>query len=263
MSIAGKRILICGSRNLSPSFSNALIEKGARPVQLPLFSARLLPADRLTVAVRVLLRLSRYDGLILSSANGVGFFAQMLRQHQIQLPDSLILGVVGKKTALQLSAHFPGIAATVQASNLQDLLKKISRQTRAESERWVHFTSVESLQKIRLTVPENLHLERLPIYHLVAEPLDTDLIPEKLIDETDAVLFTSPSSVDYLLDRIHGKDLLRQKQMFALGPSTAMHLKRLGLTVARTAAKPSAEEIGKMLENYFDTSLLKIVSTRG
>ena len=103
--LAQKTILITRAKEQSSQFSLLLQQQGAKTIEMP--ALEILPPsswDQLDLAIETL---SSFDWLILTSANGVNFFFQRLKElgKDIRLLGNIKIAVVGKKTASCLQQY--------------------------------------------------------------------------------------------------------------------------------------------------------------
>ena len=103
--LAQKTILITRAKEQSSQFSLLLQQQGAKTIEMP--ALEILPPsawDHLDLAIETI---SSFDWLILTSANGVNFFFQRLKElgKDIRLLGNIKIAVVGKKTASCLQQY--------------------------------------------------------------------------------------------------------------------------------------------------------------
>ena len=103
--LAQKTILITRAKEQSSQFSLLLQQQGAKTIEMP--ALEILPPsswDQLDLAIETL---SSFDWLILTSAHGVNFFFQRLKElgKDIRLLGNIKIAVVGKKTASCLQQY--------------------------------------------------------------------------------------------------------------------------------------------------------------
>ncbi|MEM8780627.1 MAG: uroporphyrinogen-III synthase, partial [Cyanobacteria bacterium P01_G01_bin.49] len=100
-----KTVLITRAAEQSSQFSLMLQEQGAITLEMP--ALEILPPSSWQVLDRAIEELSSFHWLILTSANGVKFFFQRLRElgKDIRVLGQIKIAVVGKKTALFLKEY--------------------------------------------------------------------------------------------------------------------------------------------------------------
>jgi uroporphyrinogen III methyltransferase/synthase len=100
--LAGKKILITRARDQSAEFSKRLRDLGAEAIEFP--TIEIIPPLQWKGLDRALDQLNFYDWVIFTSANGVHFFWQRLKDKKKLnlLPSSLKVCAIGPATAKQL-----------------------------------------------------------------------------------------------------------------------------------------------------------------
>src|SRR4030042_6910789 len=101
-SLAGKRILITRAREQSGDFAAQLKKRGAEVIEFP--TIEMVPPLRWGEVDRAMDRLKSYDWIIFTSANGVNFFWQRVKERgkRLRLPSSLRVCAIGPATANQI-----------------------------------------------------------------------------------------------------------------------------------------------------------------
>src|SRR4030042_2872378 len=101
-SLAGKRILITRAREQSGDFAAQLKKRGAEVIEFP--TIEIVPPLHWGAVDRAMDRLKSYDWIIFTSANGVTFFWQRVKERgkNLRLPSSLKVCAIGPATADRL-----------------------------------------------------------------------------------------------------------------------------------------------------------------
>src|SRR5699024_5031796 len=107
--LCGKRILITRAKEEAASFSRDIAMRGGIPVEIPVISFHRW--NDATSVRHVLMRLHDYRWVIFTSANGVRFFFQWLREMKHNFPRGVKVAVVGMKTFDVLKRH--GVTADI------------------------------------------------------------------------------------------------------------------------------------------------------
>ena len=102
---SGESILVTRAVGQSDTFVQQLCEKGAQAIALP--ALEIQPPSTWQLLDQQLARLTDFDWLIFTSANGVEFFMHRLKTqgYPLQALSALKIAVVGQKTALKLKAY--------------------------------------------------------------------------------------------------------------------------------------------------------------
>jgi len=101
-SLSGKRILITRARDQSGDFATLLKKVGAEVIEFP--TIEIVPPLHWGKVDRVIDHLKSYDWIIFTSANGVKFFWQRVKERgkSLRLPSSLKVCAIGPATASRL-----------------------------------------------------------------------------------------------------------------------------------------------------------------
>ena len=150
------------------------------------------------------------DWLFFSSVNAVRFFME-----KEIIPDDIKVGCVGKKTALALKKA--GVEPTFvgKQSNTQEIGRALSLV--CSNETIVFVGSAQSKRIIQQTVSKVAKVKDLAIYQTV--------IRSVYIPDCSYYVFTSPKNVDSFFR----SNIIMQGEVWAIGATTALALKRKGI----------------------------------
>jgi len=195
--------------------------------------------------------LGDYDLLVFTSANGAQHFARLLAGEP--RPVGARVAAVGEATARALAEI--GLPASIvaregRADSLAALLVEESvrgaRVLVVRPERGLG-TLTETLRRAGALVDE------VALYRTVPSAAAAAVAVELVEGRYDAVVFTSPSSFEFLLGA--GGERLRaalaRVRRIAIGPTTAARLADAGLPAHRTAERPSSEAIASAILAVF------------
>lgn len=251
MSLFNKRIVICRRREQSREMVKALQEQKAWPVVFPTFEVNLLPPQ--VDILSELGDLSQFTWLVFGSENGVRFFRHWLEQMQWPAIRERRIATVGRKTAAAWNKLFPGIPVSLQENYLQSVLGKLAASAGAQKITVLNPTSLQSLEKVKLQVPEAIDLWRLPVYS--TEICQTNA-PEEIefvrSGQYDAVYFGSPTAFEYFLQIVGEAPLNGQVAMAVSGKTTAAFVEKKGYKVHILPASPNLEDLLKAMTEYFE-----------
>jgi len=238
--LAGKRVLITRPREQADDFARRLEALGAVPVALP--AIRLAsPADwgPLDAAAA---RLSAYDWVVFTSANGVRFVAERLRELGKAHPvfQTNRVAAIGPATAEALRAleeRVDFVPARYVAEAIAEELGTVAGQ------RFLLLRADIARPALREQLrARGAEVVEVSAYRTQTEPLDRADIDARLRDGVDAVTFTSASTVRGLADALGGELApLRDCLIAAIGPVTAQAAAAAGLppdVVAREHTVP-------------------------
>lgn len=225
-SLTGRRILVGRPAAQGLASAEVLRAAGAVPVPVPLIEL-LPPTDggaALAVAVR---RLADYDWLVLTSANGVGRFAEALGPED--LPASLRIAAIGPATAAELGEM--GVVVSLLpgrfvAEALVDAFPASGEPAGAGR------VLVVRAEVARDVLPEGLRAKGWSVDVAAAyraRPRVLGASERAAAGSCDTVIFTSPSVVDAFCDQ--PEPLPVPATVAAIGPVTAAAVRRRNLPV--------------------------------
>ncbi len=252
MSLQNKRIVLCRRPEQAREMVLALQHQKAWPIVFSTFSVQPLGLS-IENSARIE-NLNNFSWLILGSSNGVGFFVNLLDILNVTFPVTAPpqVAVVGEKTAKAWKQFFPNAPVSMKADNLQSLLDTLSKAQPELSMAVLNLTSEQSLRNIRIDVPRNIDLVRVPIYETVPEYSHEDSELEFVRSaDYDAIYFGSPSSFDYFHE-IVGKVPLGKVAVCVSGGTTKAHIEKKGYTVQVVPDRPGTAELIRALERYFN-----------
>jgi len=250
----GKRLLLPRPLQQAKSTAKEIRRIGAVPVVYPLIAIE-DPEDPSHVLGAVG-RLSTYDWVILTSANGAERLIAAIRKcgRDARAFGNAKIAVIGPKTAEPLLGF--GLTADLIAEEhvAEGLLKDLRAQ--GEMRRVLLFRAAEA----RELLPDSLRdagveVDVVAAYRtrrlgaVEAEPLRQMFLERSL----DAVLVTSSSMATSLVEALgaDAKSLLGQVCIASIGPVTTNTLEQLGVTVHVTATKYTVSGLLSALELTF------------
>lgn len=248
MSLRGVRVLIGRPAGRGDALLQRLAECGAKPVHLPCI--RIQPAD-LTDAVRreaERARASSGTWWVLTSPAAVAPLADALARHTGgSLPDGVSLAVVGPGTESAAQAYGFPVHFTPSHTTAFALGHELPVRSGARAVLWLGDLARTELE--RILAERGTEVERVTAYRTVADPDGAREAGRLLAGRAvDAVLLTSPSILDALIDHFPGSRedalaALRTPLLISSGPTTSRHAISLGLIIAEEAVRTSPDEL--------------------
>jgi len=253
--VRGKRILITRAREQSGEFATLLKKTGAEVMELP--TIEILPPFSWKELDRVLPRLRSYDWLIFTSANGVHFFWQRLREKgKIRLPSSMKVCAIGPATAKQLKEKKISVdympKEFIAESLLDGFQKKFIKEKRILLAR---------AKKARDILPKGLRkmgakVDVVEVYRTVKPKGGSKRLRQLLTDgKIDVITFTSSSTVNHFADLLKKEDLKKRLKGIAIaciGPVTAKTAKEWGMKVQIQPKPYTIPALTRAIVEYFN-----------
>lgn len=260
----GKRILITRAREQSGEFATLLKKTGAEVMELP--TIEIVPPLSWKELDRVFPRLRSYDWLIFTSANGVHFFWQRLREKgKTRLPPSIKVCAIGPATAKQLKEKKISVdympKEFIAESILDGFQKKFIKGKRILLAR---------AKKARDILPKGLRkmgakVDVVEVYRTIKPRGGSKRLRQLLTDgKIDVITFTSSSTVNHFVDLLKKEDLQKRLKGIAIaciGPVTAKTAKEWGMKVQIQPKEYTIPGLTKAIAEYFDKKFPSSSST--
>lgn len=253
--LRGKKVLITRAREQSMEFSSQLKKLGADVIELP--TIEIVPPLSWKAIDHAISRLNSYDWIIFTSANGVAFFFQRLKE-QGKNRRSL--------SPLRVCAIGPATADQLKRRGIQ--VDYVPREFVAESIlRGFKTMKIEGKQvllarakKARDVLPRGLRemgakVDVVEAYRTV-KPKGVATRLKQLLKkkEVDVITFTSSSTVNHFIDLLKGEDwkmLLHGITLACIGPVTARTVRSFGLKVHIQPGEYTTSGLTRAIAHYF------------
>ena len=252
----GKSIVVTRKGDQAESMIERLREMGAEPVFFPVIET--IAPDNWAPLDEALKHISRYDGIIFTSVNGVRFFFQRLkviRQDIRNLKDVRVY-TIGPKTAEAVSNL--GICVDIIPENFvaESLIESIGKE-KINGKRFL----IPRAAVAREVLPKKLtemgaKIDIAPAYQTVLPKPKSDAFLKRLKSgDIDVLTFTSSSTVTNFLT-LTGKNLLeeiKKTRIACIGPITAKTAEDAGLKVDILPEEYTVTSLLDAIENYFQS----------
>jgi len=232
--LTGKKILITRAREQSTEFATQLKKQGAEVIEFP--TIEIVPPLHWKKLDQTIDQLKSYHWIIFTSANGVYYFWQRLREKGKQrFPSTLKVCAIGPATARQLREKKIPVAYMPKEYIAEALLKGFEKRP-VEGKRIL----LARAKKARDILPKGLKsmgakVDVIEVYRTVKPKGGMKKLRQLLADENiDVITFTSSSTVNHfgeLLKREDLKILLKGVAIACIGPVTARTAKGWGMKV--------------------------------
>ena len=250
----GKTIVVTRKGDQAESMIDRLRELGAEPFFFPVIET-VEPNDWAPLD-EALNHLSRYEGLIFTSVNGVQFFFKRLKeiQQDIRNLKGVRIFTIGPKTAD--AVRDLGIHVDVVPENFvaESLIESIGKEN-INGKRFL----IPRATVAREVLPEKLRemgaqIDVAPAYQTILPSLKSDTLEKRLHSGDIQVLtFTSSSTVKNFL-ALTGESLIpeiKKTRIACIGPITAKTAEDAGLTVDIIPKEYTVSALLDAIEDYY------------
>ncbi len=250
----GKTVVVTRKGDQAESMIDRLRELGAEPFFFPVIET--IAPDDWAPLDNALNNLSVYDGLVFTSANGVRFFFQRLKDiHQdIRNLKGLRIYTIGPKTAEAVRDLGIGVDVVPNEFVAESLLESIEN---IQGKRFL----IPRATVAREVLPEKLRergavVDVAPAYKTIMPECKSDGLAKRLLSEDiDVLTFTSSSTVKNFLE-LTGEDLLpaiKKTHIACIGPITAKTAEDAGLTVEILPKEYTVSSLLDAIEDYYQS----------
>lgn len=248
--LAGKRILVTRAKEQAEALSSLIGRHGGTAVEVPLIAFQ-APADNAR-SEAVLKALDSYEWLVFTSANGVRFFIERLRELQLTgLSSPVKIAAVGTKTEEALIRH--GLRADLIPESFvaEELLEALSTKVEnGDRLLLVRGNLGRSLLPKELT-KLGIQVEELIVYETVCPP-EAKVELRAALERTtvDYATFTSSSTVSHyakLLKELEAEGVITAAKIVCIGPIAARTARQYRLSVDLMPARYTIEAMVEQL----------------
>jgi uroporphyrinogen III methyltransferase/synthase len=248
-----KTIVITRAAEQAPEFARLLEDQGAEVLSFPVI--QILPPKDWRPLDRALRRITRYDWVLFTSANGVkGFFDRLQSLGgDISNLKGVRLGAIGPKTSFsltQLGLRVDVFPKEYRAEALAEVIGEV-RGCRVLLAR---------AQGARDVLPKSLTQKGaavtvVSVYRIVKTRRAVGEVKKRLLGtQVDVVTFTSSSTVDGFMQHFtppQRQRIFEQAKAAVIGPITAATLRAYGVRPAIGARRYTVESLASAIARYF------------
>jgi uroporphyrinogen III methyltransferase / synthase len=253
MPLFGKGIVITRPEAQTEDFAALLQRQGARVIHFP--TIRIVPPENHDDIDQAIGRLSLYKWLVFTSANGVTFFINRLKELGKDIRDlkGIRICTIGPATAAKIESFGISVDLVPDTFISEGVVKAF-----ADIDIRGNRILLPRAETARDVIPDGLAVlgatvDVVTAYRTVhsgrnRSELD-DLIKE---GKVDVITFTSPSTVKYFLE-IMGKDFVMPPQIktACIGPVTSAAVKKAGLAIDILQERYTIPALVETLATYF------------
>jgi uroporphyrinogen III methyltransferase / synthase len=253
----GKRIVVTRPKDQAARLSDLLEEHGAQTIEAP--TIRILPPEDYAPLDEACRKVSSFDWVIFTSANGVDHFMRRLQAGPGDVRDlkGVRLCAIGPITAERLLAFGLKVDLMPAEYRAEAVFEVLTAAGRIEGQRFLLPRAdiarewlAEELRRLKADVTEVTAYRTVPVEgQRLGEP---DIYKMLLEGQIDVVTFTSASTVKNFVRLFGGDasaDLLRPVLVAAIGPVTAEAAEQNGI---RTDIMPSEYTIEALVAAIVD-----------
>ena len=249
----GKGVVITRPERQADDLARLLAAQGANPIAFPTISIT-QPADWSELD-RALSQLESYNWMIFTSANGVHFFFERLRQKGMDIRDlkGIKIGCIGPATARQIEDRGIRVDLVPEEFIAEGLLKSFASMNLSGKK-----ILIPRASRARDILPEGLKNQGASVDVVTAyQTIQSGRKKEELsayIDagEVDVITFTSSSTVTNFVEIMgEGFMLPAHVKIACIGPVTAATAEKAGFRVDIRQEEYTMEGLVQSLVNYF------------
>ncbi|HWW51363.1 MAG TPA: uroporphyrinogen-III synthase [Verrucomicrobiae bacterium] len=255
--LAGKRIVVTRAARQAEDLRRSLEHMGAEVLVMP--TVCFLAPDAGGALDSAIGGLLRFDWVLFTSQNAVGFFIERCRQlgldHESFEGPKPRVAAVGPATA-QVAAEGGWRVSFVASEHSGEGLARELRVL-VQGQKVLLPRSDRSDDRLLNALREAGADVTAAIAYRTARPeaIDGDVLDRIRRGEVDAIVFASPSAFHNLSDSIGAPELARLSahvQFAAIGPTTARALRQAGLRVEIEAKEPSGAGLSETIGEYYE-----------
>ncbi|MCB4756413.1 MAG: uroporphyrinogen-III synthase [Elusimicrobia bacterium] len=251
--LLGKTVVVTRPRNQSEELVALLKNRGARVVVCP--AIKIVPLMSASLSTGLKSRLAAggplCDWLVFLSANGVRYFEKLLGRSR-QCLAGVKICAVGPKTRQAIQAQGWVVNKMAPVYRSESLLKVLGR---VRGQRILIPRGKGGPKDFILRLKANgAIVEELPVYKTVFVSPPPRLVKKRLLNGVDAVLFTSPSTVEGFRRFFNNNEwtrVFRSAVAASIGPTTSRALQRIHVKCMVQAKRATAADVVKALGTYF------------
>jgi len=259
MPLFGHTVLVPRAPEQSGEMVGALRAAGAQPVPIPLIAFGPPEPDDAARLADSLRALDRYDAVVFASSNAVRFTVEAAEGIGVDLAGTRArYACVGRRTAdalLDRGLPVHCVAAGGRGGGAEALLEVLSRAVEPRGRRFL----LPRSQLGRDVLAAGLRsagavVDALTAYRTLKPEIDAPGLRRRIAGgEIDVLAFTSPSTVEHLLEWLDepAREAAGRCTIAAIGETTAKALRRAGLEPAVMPAAPDGTALVEALAAHF------------
>jgi uroporphyrinogen III methyltransferase/synthase len=251
----GRRVLVTRAAEQAGAFTRLLEAEGAEPVVLPVIKT--VPPRTRAPLDRAIKRLSGYDWIVFTSANGVRYFFERLYGlgRDVRELKGLKVCAIGPKTGEAVEALGIRVDLTPREFKAEGVIEALGRR-RIRGKRFL----LPRALKAREVLPEEIRrlggtIDVVPTYMTVRPAKEAREVRGLLLEGSiDAVTFTSSSTVANFVSLFRKAEvpgLLEKTRVACIGPVTAKTAEGCGIRVDIMPKDYTIEALVEAMSAFF------------
>jgi uroporphyrinogen III methyltransferase/synthase len=246
----GRRVLVTRAHHQAGALSRLLLERGARPVELPAIGIEKISSRELDDA---LANLNTYHWLLFTSSNGVAAFFERLYELKLDARalGGLKIGAIGPATAKALEER--GITADYvpEVYSSEGLIAGLKSQAVGGRRFLLPRADIADEELAKGLTELGAEVHEVAAYRTVPHPQAMAQARELILSRRiDVITFTSSSAVANLAAAFKKLPAIKAK-IACIGPKTAETAAKAGLKVDIVAGEHTILALVAAMEDYF------------
>jgi uroporphyrinogen III methyltransferase / synthase len=253
-------LVACSAKKMS-EFVSRLSALGGTVLPFPVIEAKKI--EDTSLLDRALASLREYDWILFTSAYGVRFFMQRLKERAIDVSNQSMpkLCAIGPATAAELKEFGYEAALIAELFMAEGVLDALN----------AYHGGIQNLAGKRILLPRALKARELlptvlteagarvdvvPCYQTVQGQIDAGVLIQLRKKDPNLVVFTSSSTIRHLFETLgpaEGKRLLHHSTVAALGPITANTAKSCGKNPEIIPKESTVTALMEAIARYYES----------
>ena len=253
----GKRFLILRPQAQAASLSLPLEELGAAVVTSP--TVKIDPLENWEAVDKLIAQLAAFDWLVFTSANGVAYFFQRLRDlgKDARSLAGVRLAVIGPATAEELKTRGLNADCVAEPHTSAGLMRALESAGPIRGRKFALARSSRATRElVEGLIAKGAEVTELTIYRASPLKLASAAREAVLAGNIDAAIFTSADTFENFLSSFDAQErrAIERLEIISIGPITSRAIKRAGFKVGCEAASHTTEGLVCALLKHYESA---------
>lgn len=238
--LSGKSVLVTGTKAMGERLTPLLREEGAEVIEFGLVTTKKLIEEPLVEAVE---HIDEYTWAVFTSANGVKFFFDYLKENRTDIRSlaGLKFAVIGEGTAKALEERGIMYEYLPTAFSSKDMAEQMIPHLTKEDKVLLLRAKEASPELTNALADAGIAYNAVSLYHTVYDERKADELA-RIVKFVDYITFASSSAVKAFMKMMDGNTEFDSK-CISIGPVTTKTAEDMGLSIYKTATVYSADGI--------------------